>query len=228
MRTTSPQRGSALVYILIAIALLAALTSTFMDSSSQQTSSQNAVTLAAQIKSQADLISSAINECTLTYPQGDAGTAGLTTVGQHQPLQPYPLMPNNTYLASPVSSTAVSYLRCPGNPGNSNNYAPLFGGTSGKFLPPAPNLFGEWTYYNHTDGVFFFIMTDKTDAFIETALKAVDSKYSACESQYIDARAGAVAFSIAGARTCAAGFQCLRIWIAPRTPTLYPGETGCP
>lgn len=227
MKNTSPQRGSALVYILIAIALLAALTSTFMDSSSQQTSSQNAVTLAAQIKSQADLIVSAVNECILTYPQGDAALAGLTTVGGHNATQPYPLMGSNSYLASPISSNDARYIRCPGNPGNSNNHTALFGGTSGKFLPPPPNLFEEWTYWNHTDGVFFWIITNKTDAFIETALKSVDEKYSKCESQYIDARAGNVAMTTTG-RNCNAGYQCLRIWIAPASTAIYPGETGCP
>lgn len=220
------QKGSALVYILIAIALLAALTATFMDSSSQQTSSQNTASLVQEIKSQADLIISAINECILMYPGGDDNLAGLTIVGQHTPKKPYPLMPNNTYLSDPISTNEVRHVRCPGNPGNSNNHAPIFGGTSGKFLGPQPKLMKDWQYYNHDDGAFIYLVSDKTDAAVEAAFKKVDESYSKCEVQYIDARASAVEFAYG--RTCAAGTQCLRIWIAPTASAIYPGDTGCP
>jgi type II secretory pathway pseudopilin PulG len=220
------ERGSALVYILIAIALLAALTATFMDSSSQQTTSQNKFNLASELKSQANLILSTIDECILVYPQGDSALAGLTVVGQHSPKSPYPLMPNNNYLASPLSSSLAKDVRCPGNPGNSNDHKPIFGGTSGRFLPPAPKLVQDWQYYNHDDGVMIYTVSDKTDAYIEAAFKEVDESYSACQAQYIDARAGDVTFAYG--RTCWAGTQCLRIWISPTASATYNGEANCP
>ncbi|HRC26074.1 MAG TPA: hypothetical protein PKX87_01435, partial [Alphaproteobacteria bacterium] len=70
-RALSRQKGSALVYILIAIALLAALTVTFMEPSSQQTTSQNAYKLASDIKAQADFITSSVQECVLSWRGGD-------------------------------------------------------------------------------------------------------------------------------------------------------------
>lgn len=226
------QKGSALVYILIAIALLAALTATFMDSSSQQTSSQNSFNSVTELKSQVNFIRSAIEECVLRYPAGDSGMPATNPVGGQSPIRPYPLMPNNTYMASPTSSASflVSDIRCPGNPGNSNNHVKVFGGTSGRYLPPQPKLFDAWTYYNHTDGVFFTIKTNKSDAYLATALEKLDSEFSKCETQYINQTTGTTYFDSGStaAYGCAAGYKCLRVWVRPTATAVYPGETGCP
>lgn len=227
---TERQRGSALVYILIAIALLAALTATFMDSSSQQTSTQNSFNTVTELKSQINLIRSAIDECVLRYPAGDTGMPAANPVGAQNPVRPYPLMPNNSYMASPTSGTyMVNDIRCPGNPGNSNNHSKVFGGTSGRYLPPAPKLFDAWNYYNHTDGVFFYIRTNKSDAYLGEALQKLDTEFSKCETQYVNATS-AVYFDAANtaAYGCAAGYKCLRVWVKPNTGAVYPGETGCP
>ena len=64
------ERGSALVYILIAIALLAALTMTFMQPSSQQAQSGNTFKSVSEIQSQIDFIRAIVQECVLTYPGG--------------------------------------------------------------------------------------------------------------------------------------------------------------
>lgn len=228
MTRSSTQKGSALVYILIAIALLAALTATFMDSSSQQTSSQNTFNLVSELKSQADMIRSAVQECVLMYPGGDDALAGVVNVGGQQPVFPYPLDPTNSYLDSPVADADAREIRCPGNPGNSNDHAKIFSGASGKFLPAKPNLFGEWQYYNSADGAFIAIHTNKTDAYIETALQKLDAEYSTCESQYVDARSAAVDMTSHGGRTCNAGEQCFRLWILANASATYPGETDCP
>lgn len=228
MKKNNSQKGSALVYILIAIALLAALTATFMNSSSQQTSSQNAFKLSSELKSQADMIRSAIQECVLLYPGGDNALAGQTTVGGQTPVHPYPLIPLNTYLSSPVVGTVSNArdIRCPGNPGNSNNHAKIFAASSGKFLPAPPSLFEDWRYYNNTDGVFIFITSEKTDAYIQASLQKLDSEYSKCESQYVDARSGDV--NLAPGWVCSSGKQCFRLWILAKPSAIYPGETGCP
>jgi len=178
------QRGSALVYILVAIALLALLTTVFMDSSSQQTQTQNASKLVSELNSQIAFIQSAIQECVLTYPAQDSG---LTATEQKN--APYPINPNDSYFddnsATPGSSSdpLVSDIRCPGNPGGADpSHEPIFSGASGKFLPPAPALFEDWQYYNGDDGVFIMTSSDKTDPFINDALVKLKAKYSACEA----------------------------------------------
>jgi hypothetical protein len=228
------QNGSALVYILIAIALLAALTATFMDSSSQQTSSQSSFNTVAELNSQINFIRSAIEECVLTYPAGDTTMPATNPVGGQSPTRPYPLMPISTYLLSPtVGNSFVKDIRCPGNPGNSNNHAKIFSGASGKFLPPPVNMFSPWLYVNHSDGIYFFAVTEKTDAFIHTALQKLNEQYATCELQYVDNSAGGAVIQmspIVGMTPCAAGNRCIVYRILTTPTTVFAGEAAgaCP
>jgi len=227
------QKGSALVYILIAIALLAALTATFMDSSDTQTSSQRTFDVVTELNTQINFIRSAIQECVLTYPQGDT-TMPPDPVGSStgsQPVRPYPLVPFNSYLASPTAGTTLLQdIRCPGNPGNSNNHAKIFSGASGKFLPRPPRGFGDWAYHNDTDGVFFWIATARTDAYIDTAFQKLDAQFTKCETQYIDATSGVVLLRSDADPNwrCLLGARCFVVRMVTTGTTIYPGEVGCP
>lgn len=207
------QAGSALIYILIAIALLAALTVSFMRPSSQQSSSQNVVTTLSDLKAQADFIRTAIQECILIYPGGDQSTPG-KVLGNH----PYPVNPSSTYLTDQASSDAVRHVRCPGNPGTSTDHSAIFGVKTGKALPPPPNLFEDWHYYNGKDGVFYYTRTAKSDAFLKTALERLDEEFSECEADIIDASAAAVAMtSVSGGITCPNKNLCFRVWMIARS-----------
>ena len=223
MKKKSSQKGSALIYILIAIALLAALTATFMDSSSQQTTSQNAFNTVTDLNSQINFVRSAIQECVLTYPSGDDALAGVATN------MPYPINPSSTYLTDEAANDEARNIRCPGNPGNSADHADIFAGSSGKFMPPAPSLFGEWTYYNGVDGVFFYIATDKTDAFLETAMKKLDDQFSECEADLVDNDPGGAPLAMTtevGGPTCPVNSLCFRVWMIAQASAIYPGDTA--
>lgn len=236
----NPERGSALVYILIAIALLAALTVTFMQPSSQQTSSQSSFRTVSNIKSQVDTIRAAILECALVYKQGDRSI--VITAGGTDPdaRRNFPIKPNSSHFdTATIGATAgrlVKDIRCPGNPGNSDeNHAMIFGGMSGKFLPPAPDLFEDWQYYNGLDGVFVWLQTSKTDAFINTALQKLDDQFGECEADIIDASGGAVDLdSDAPAEVqCASGYTCFRVRMGTKPSAQYNGdadgdEASCP
>lgn len=221
-------RGSAFVYILIAIALLAALTASFLKPASQQTTAQQGFKSATAVKTQVEFIRSSIQECILTYPKGDLGPNGNDGL-QGTSNVPYPINPSSTYLTSPAANDEVGNIRCPGNPGNSTDHADVFGGRSGKYLAPPPDLFEPWVYYNGLDGVFFFIETNKTDAFIQTALEKLDEEFSECEADIIDASGGAVELtSTAGASDpeCPNGSTCFRIWVIARGSAVYNGDSG--
>ena len=217
------ETGSALVYILIAIALLAALTASFMRPSSQQTTAQGAFNAVTELKSQIDFINSSIQECILTYPSGDRGPSG--TSGLVGTLNtPYPINPTDTYFTTPSPNNILELIRCPGNPGNTNDHARIFGGISGKFLPPPVNLFEDWEYYSGTDGVFFFTRTDKTDAFLQTAMAKLDDDFSECQADVIDASAAEVELTstaAAGDPKCPDESTCFRVWIIPRASATY-------
>lgn len=256
------EQGSALIYILIAIALLAALTVSFMQPSSTQSQNNSAFKTVSELQSQIDFIRSTVLECYLSYPTGDntidsAGTLGTMDLGADRR---YPIRPDSDHftgstIAGPTATRLVRDLRCPGNPGddpnagdsvatpgNAINHAPIFGGSTGKFLQPPPALFGEWQWYNGEDGVFFWTTTDKSDAFIATAMSKVEEVYSDCEADQIDARSGAKDLDEAGTVSCPAGSRCLRAWLIRDTvrgvmgpefgdpdpaAAHYPDETAC-
>jgi hypothetical protein len=230
------ERGSALIYILIAIALLAVLTITFMEPSSQQTSSQNTFKTLTGMENQVDVIRSAIQECVLSYPQGDS--AIVTTGGGASDLgarKNYPINPDSNYYASATPGKAgnrdVKNIRCPGNnPGGVDqaNHALVFSSESGKYMPQPPDLFGEWQYYNGTDGIFFWIATSKSDAFLLAALKKLDDKYSECEADVIDTSfpsAGNKDLDSDGTVNCPSGNACFRVWmIMNKATAVFPGD----
>lgn len=208
------ERGSALVYILIAIALLAALTISFMEPSSQQSQSQNTYNLTSELAAQADYIRTTIQECVVLYPGGDGGALPPNPLVQHN--NPFPLNPTDAYLTplpTPPTDPLVRDLRCPGNPGNDPDHQPIFSGQSGKFLSPIPSMFDDWQYYNGPDGVFFWTQTDKTDAYINTALTKLNEQFGACEADVVQTGGSAVSLDNANTALCPADSYCLRIWM---------------
>lgn len=234
------EKGSALVYILIAIALLAALTLSFMEPSSQQTSSQNTFRTVTALQGQVDTIRSAVQECLLVFTQGDSTidtTGGGTDPGARDN---YPINPDSDFYIGSTDGQAgnrqVRNLRCPGNQigPQPNDHGEIFGGATGKNLPPAPDLFLEWQYYNGTDGIYFWTETDKSDAFLNTALQKLDDKFAECEADIIDATAAVVNLDSAGPPAdtqCTAGNVCFRVWLITNGTAVYPDapESGlCP
>lgn len=223
------EAGSALVYILIAIALLAALTVTFMEPSSQQTTSQSAFRSTAALQGQIDTIRSAVQECVLRYSNGDGTVTSATDPGARQE---YPLRPSSAHLTNPAGTAGslVRDIRCPGNPegGVVTDHAAIFGGSTGKFMPAAPDLFNDWQWYNGTDGVFFWISTSNSDAFLRTSLEKLDDRFSECEADIIDATGGLVDMDsdTPNEAECTAGQTCFRVWmIQNATATYQAGST---
>lgn len=235
------ENGSALIYILIAIALLAALTISFMQPSSQQGQSQGSFKVVSELQSQVEFIRTSVQECVLSHPGGDIGIPNGIGEEDQGADRRYPIKPNSLYYSSasfsPASDRSVSEIRCPGNPGDSVEHEKIFGGKSGKFLPPAPDLFNHntasgmngWQWYNGDDGVFFWIVTEKSDAFIETALGQLDDKFADCESDVIDNSAGGSDVDMDSdtpdQAVCPAGARCFRLWMLSSGSAVYPD--GC-
>lgn len=229
MLVRQSQKGSALIYILIAIALLAALTATFMDSSSgQRTTAQETFNIVTQLNSQANFIRSAIQECVMTYPNGDSTLVGGVNV-------PYPLNADDPHLQDPTPPyfREAPATRCPGNPGNSNNHAWIFGASAGKPLPAQPAGFGPWVYENHDDGVYLIIGTNRTDEIYKTALTKLDDMFQECEADVINGYVGGQVISDDGDAYCDIGFLCFRLRLITLPNAVYPGdddndEASCP
>ena len=225
LNKASLQKGGALIYILIAIALLAALTSTFVGGGGQSSRTQNAFKLAQELNSQIRVIRSAIQDCVLRYPQGE------DTIAESDYNDPYPLNPNSNDTAYTAFDTGnpgtrnVEDLRCPGS-----SFDQIFSG-SGEFssyLPSPPDLMDSWTYFNGQetvhgltmDGVYIEIESKRSDPQIGEAMSKIDGLMAACEVDYIQGT---------GSNSCDNGSNCLRYWIIRGSNTAATGGPNpCP
>lgn len=215
--TNVAQAGGALVYILVAIAVIGALTATLIEPSGQQARSQKGFQLAQQIDAQIQFIKSAIQECVINYPAGDPT---ITEPGYHAP---YPLEPTSSHFTGstlgPAPHFLVEYVRCPGNPGVDNNHTPIFGPTTGRNYPKPLIANHRWHWFNGTgtsngrvyDGIFMNLSPFQTrDAYVTDAFERLDAKYSDCELEYIP--------NGDGTNGCLNGRNCLIYWFKRVTP----------
>jgi type II secretory pathway pseudopilin PulG len=216
LKVKERQSGAALLYIFMAIALMAILTASLINTSSTSSRPQQAQRLAATLESQITYIRSAILECVQSYPAGDPtiNSGSTTDTGYNNP---YPVRPESNHFngstLGQASDNNVNELRCPGNPGIDNNHTPLFKGVGGRFAPVLPDTLGDkWGYSNITftlngkllDGVFIGFSTDKTDAYIKDAMQIVASNYDSCQAEYIVGN---------GSNGCLSGRVCLYYWL---------------
>ena len=102
----------------------------------------------------------------------------------------------------------------------------IFSSAAGRFMPPPPPLFSDWQYYSGNDGVFFWIETDKTDAFLSSALNKADERFSECETDVIDATGGAQDLDSDSLLACPAGSMCFRIWMYSNASAVFNGDVG--
>lgn len=189
------QRGSVLLYIFIAVGLLAALTYAFIGDSRDGMSTQNAVKTAQELYAQTNLIRSAIIECTLLYPGGGGDLDANGTINStDNPNNPYPINPSSAL--NPEGAQAddsVKYISCTGAPSGKRN---LFQGTNnqGRILPPPPDGFSDWVYVNDTNGVRIKITAPNTASGTAT-LDRLMEKFATCQADLDYGSCGARCFT---------------------------------
>ena len=215
MNKSCSQDGSALIYILIGIALIGTLTATMLNGSKQNAASQKSFQLAHKMEADIKFIEAAIQECIINYPAGDptVNSSSTTDAGY---ITPYPVNTNSDhFVGSTLGKTTLSLvtnIRCPGDPGVDNNHAPIFDPAKGLFMPPSSSNITTWAYSNmagtylgeSVDGVFITTIATKTDLYIQDAMKKVENKYPACKVDFIEGD---------GTNGCANNGFCLRYWI---------------
>ena len=205
------ESGNVLFYIFLAVGLVGALTFAVTKGSKENYASQNAVHVTEELFAQANIIRSAIQQCVQEFPSGggdmDASGAINTT---DNPNNPYPLNPSSalnamavagcTTLNDPPGCTSaaadnkVKYLTCPG--------APLAGvsmfqstNNQGRFLPPPPSGFSEWTYKNDAAGVYIQT-TAPANATAIAALQRLFPKFNSCGYDMNYGACGATCFTL--------------------------------
>lgn len=210
------QEGGALLYILIAIGLLGALTASLSSNSGSLNNSQNSAKIKMELRSQIEFIRNAINECATNYPNGDP-TVNNATVTDAGYIAPYPVKPDSDHFVGSTlgkeTNDNAELVRCPGNPGIDNNHTPIFGDVSGKTFPPQLNyLDSSWRYNNKTftylgetvTGVYIKAATTKNEASVLKAFSELSSEYGECEFDLMNGN---------GTNGCANNWTCIRIWL---------------
>lgn len=210
------ESGAALLYIFMAIGLMAILTASMVNTSATSSRPQQAQRLAATLESQITYIRSAILECVQSYPAGDptVNSSSTTDPGYNNP---YPVRPESAHFTGSTlgraTNNSIDELRCPGNPGIDNNHTPLFKGVGGRFSPILPEVLSDmWRYTNvnatylgkNLDGVSIGFITNKTDAYIKDAMQTLANKYDSCEAEYVVGD---------GTNGCATGDFCFVYWL---------------
>lgn len=165
---TRRQRGNALMYVFLAVALLGALSYAMVKDSGESQSVGSSVRFSEELAAQINMIKAAVTQCALEYPGGGGDMSNDGVVDDDDnPNNPYPIKPSLALiLRAPAGCTTtanaagclsaagddyVRHLACVGAPIGQTN---MFEGANnqGRFLPPPPGGFSEWTYVNDTSG----------------------------------------------------------------------------
>ena len=181
------EAGNVLLYVFLAVGLLAALTYAFAKDSRENFSSQMAVRTAEELFVQVNLIRSSVHQCEIEFPNGggDLNADGVIDTNDN-PNNPYPINPSSPLNpAAPAGIAAaannmVKNLTCVGAPAAEAN---MFQGANnqGRFLPPPPSSFTDWVYANDSRGVYIQI-TASNDASAINALNRLMSKFGTCQA----------------------------------------------
>ncbi len=159
-RQENNQNGNVLFYILIAVALVGALTYVMSRGAGDSGTGAVATRISEDIKAQAQTIRAAVLECVLVHNYG------------------YPAEPG---------SGLVADLECQVD--DVPNYVEIFSGATGRFLPQPPGPFTGWTYTVDTgttpDSIYIELshaMDCTGDMGVRSALSILQTQFTADET----------------------------------------------
>lgn len=183
---SADQSGSIIIYIFVAIGLLAALTYSFVNSSRENVTTQIGYRAAEDLGSQAMLIKSVITGCVLEFSRGgiDLNGDGIINSADNPPNLNFPYPVNPTLSQNPHGVSAdnrVENVTCTYAPHGQNM---LFRGGN-VFLAPIPAGFSDWIYTNNASGVYFET-TAPNSAAGQEALRRAAARFPGCSSEIID------------------------------------------
>lgn len=219
------QKGSILIYILIAIFLTGVLIASMTQGAKKSASSEQVNEMMMYLQADIRTIQSNITECVVSYQNNTTGCMALSQNSslpgsscvngyQSQDSGNYNVpFPKPSTLLATGSGTALASITCPRAPAGQQIIFTDSISQSLRLLQDTSNY--TVTYYNNsTDGVYFRITRVVTDPLWTEVLNRLPSKYQSCSSMATFANPDPT-----GAN-CSAG--CFYYFI------LHPGSAGSP
>lgn len=216
------ERGSIVVYILIAIFLTGLLVAAMTQGAKKSANTQQLDEMMLYVQADIKAAQAAITECAQVYPEpvdidGD-GNANTTD----NPNAPFPLYCADSScvradLTSGAGGKAITSIGCAGAPDGQRNIL----GTPGalKVLGDTAEFTTKY-FTDTTEGVYIRITRVGTDPVWTEAISQLDKKYSKCVAAAVTSNPDPTGFN------CSAG--CFYYWILRRSTSSGSFEGGCP
>lgn len=208
MKNKQTERGSIVIYLIIALVLMATLVVFITQGTKKGPQAQQLDETSQYLESDLGVISAAINDCVLTYSRavdvdgdGDKDTTD-------NPNAPFPLYGD---LSSGGAGDDIMAIKCPGAPASKQI---IFDNSPGRNFRLLSGSDYTVTYFTDgTEGVKITISRSSTSDIWLEAIDRLNTKLSTCQAE-VDTAGG-----------CADG--CLNYWIKRRS-TSVATEGGCP
>ena len=222
--TAARQRGSIIVYILIAIFLTGLLVSAMSQGTKKSASSEQINELLLYLQADIQTVQSNITECVVSYQNNNFCPAGGTCVNEYTTQDTTPVVNPNVPFPTPVAAassggTVLTSIICPRAPAAQQTIFTNSVSQSLKLLQDTTNYTA--TYYNNgTDGVYIRITRNVADPLWTEALARLPSKYQACSTVVSMSASDPTGFN------CSAG--CFYYFIKRPGPAGSPVFGACP
>lgn len=213
------QKGSILVYILIAIFLTGMLIASMTQGAKKSASSEQVNEMMMYLQADIRTIQANISECVVSYqnncpPGSTTSTCPSQYTAQDSGNYNVPFPTPSTLLAT-GSGTALASIICPRAPTAAQTIFTDSISQSLRLLQDTSNY--TVTYYNNsTDGVYLRITRVPTDPLWTEVLNRLPSKYQSCSTAVENTSSDPTGFN------CAAVGGCFYFFI------LHPGSAGSP
>jgi hypothetical protein len=179
------QKGSIIIYILIAIFLTGLLVATMTQGSKKTAESTQLDNMMLFMQNDIQTMQNNVAECVQTYPSPINASGAPVSDAAFDPNEPFPLYCANSACALATmtngsSGTALANAGCPGAPDNQRVIFTNAIGAGLKLLNDANNF--NATFFNAADGVYVRITRAFYDPLWMEAISRLPSKYAACSS----------------------------------------------
>ena len=208
MKNRSSESGSIIIYLIMALVLMAALVVYMTQGTKKGPQSQQLDEMSQYLESDLKVIDSAINDCVLTYSRAvDVDNDGDKDATDN-PNAPFPLYGT---LGSGGAGTAIANIKCPGAP---TAKQVIFNNGPGRNFRLLSGSDYTVTYFTDgTEGVRITISRASASDIWSEAISRLNTKLATCQAE------------VDSAGDCANG--CLKYWVKRRS-TSTATEGGCP